>query len=282
MVSKRLSIFGFISAAALVSGVLIGCGGSSATSPAPSPSSYVTGNLKGATGSVTSFNPATQQVQVNVGGSPVSAQVPVGETPALGAPIAVIPPGTPIINGLTEQGAAGGKVHLTPGFTPYHLFSSIDAGKSYQDTGITITPLGALSGPLALTAGQNVILTTGGPYTIISGSFPAITQLTVQTFTFGLVVNAQGVASIPTFNGKLPSNGGTTAGTNFVQVTYPTPAFSTGTGTLTITGLVSGSKIETVGITAGSATYNDAFNNGVQDAIPSGGVSTVQFMFTQP
>ncbi len=278
MVSKRLSIFGYISAAALVSGVLAGCGGSSSSVEGVSPVVQTTGGIPNAPGNTATTVPASattpQQVQVTSGGTTVTGTVPPGQptiTPS--TVVNVTPANKPIIKGLTDSPSN----HQARSLHPLQI--SYDGGANYINTGVNVDGSGAIDGDLILTAGS-IYLRVSGPFTIVSGTFPNIHQLTVQNFVFGIVIDASGVSSIPAdLTMRIPSNGGTTTSGNYVNVTYPTPNFSTGSATLVLTwpGVT---KIQSKTVVGGLCAYSDPLSDS-SDAIPASGVTTVKFTYVK-
>lgn len=235
MVSKRLSIYGFISAAAVISGVLAGCGGSSNSIQPAAGTVSTTGGLTTTSQSLATGVPAsTSPQQVQVTGGP--AILPAGQTIVAGQPFAVIPAGTPFIQGLSgPKKGIGAKSAPTTGA----------AGSIYvngQDTGDTITASGALAEQLILTASSSA---TPGSYTVIAygpftitgstASFGSTTELTVGKFIFNTVVLPDGTCGIPSvLNGNLPANGGSLAHGSFVAAGYPAEFASTYYGALYI------------------------------------------------
>src|SRR5476651_206286 len=103
MVSRKLSIYGFISAAAIVSGILAGCGGSSSVAglggTVATTGGITTAPGTSATGAASS--PTPQQVQVTTASGPVTGTLPAGESIPVGGTVATVPPGVPFIVGLT-------------------------------------------------------------------------------------------------------------------------------------------------------------------------------------
>jgi len=274
MVSKRLSIYGLISAAAVISGALVGCGGSSASVQGAQGTVNTTGGLTSTTQTFTSgvgSSTSPQQVQVTVNGSTQNATLPAGESIAAGQSVAVVPP-TPIIAGLTlGPKTKGEKAAPTSGAQ----------GSVYVDgtnTGLTVTSSGALSGYLILTPGTHNI-TAYGPFVIVGGSAFAPTQLTVGKFVFQVIVASSGTASIPTaLTLNLPVNGGFISHGSFVTAGYD-PSFVGYGGTLIIA--YSGATI----VKAQTLTFNSATNTALatynalssHPAIPSNGVDSVTF-----
>ena len=287
MVSKRLSIYGLISAAAIVSGILAGCGGSSASVQGEGGTVATTGGITTAPGtSTTSVSSSTtpQQVQVTVGGQVITGTLPAGETITAGQPVATVPPGVPIIQGLTLATSFHGKI-TTPSTGIKAVKPTSGAqGSVYVDgvdTGLTVNSAGDLSGYLILTKGAHTI-TAYGPFAIVGGSVFAPTQLTIGVFNFGVVVLSDGTPSIPSgLNMKLPTNGGSWAHGPFVIVTYPTPDFATGTGNLTI--VVDSTRTITEGksLSSGVAAYYSLGNSDISHTIPSTGVESVTFNYKQ-
>jgi len=272
MVSKRLSIYGFISAAAIVSGALAGCGGSSASVQGASPVVTTTGGITNTQGSVTagtSSGSSPQQVQVTINGNTVTGTLPANETVPNSGNVATVPTGVPIIQGL----------QLAPKFHGGHSAPTTGAQGEVDvdgvNTGLTVQSDGSLSGILILVPGSHTIHAEG-PFAIVSG----IQQLTVGQFNFGLIVLADGNASIPSaLNIRLPANGGSLANGNYVTVTYPTPDFAGGSGTLTLqySGI---SVVKKLSLQNGVATYKQITSQ-TDSQIPQGGVDNVTFNYVQ-
>jgi len=280
MVSRKLSIFGFISAAALVSGVLIGCGGSSASSSSNLPIVTQTGGVTTDTGTSTTSAPSSgtpQQVQVTTsGGGTVTATVPPGQQAiSTTTPLAVVPMNSPFLNGVSF----GPKIKRAP--TAHPLNISYDQGATWQWTGVNVNSDASFDGNLVLAGPSACYLQAVGPFTILSSSGLIPEQLTVGQFIFGIVVDATGHASIPSKTKmRIPANGGSTTSGNYVNVTYPSPAYATGTGTLRVTwpGV---SKVQTKAIIGGLCAFSDPLSDSA-DQLPSTGVTTVQYLFTLP
>jgi len=273
MVSKRIGIYGFISAAALVSGILAGCAGSSSSVSGNVQSVTTTGGLPGAAAGAgtpgTSAGSAPQQVQVTVGGNTVTGTLPTGETIPPSGSVNVLPPNQPIIVGLSLSPKFHGGQSKPQGGG--HTQGEVDVDG--QDTGLTVLPDGSLSGYLILVPGNHSI-DAWGPFNITGGSVFNPKTLTVGKFTFGVVVMNDGVGSIPVgLAMALPANGGALNNGSYVKVTYPTPDFATGSGTLILQ--YSGVTItKTQFLNNGAATYKALSNH---PTIPSGGVAVVTF-----
>jgi len=273
MISKRLSIYGFISAAAVVSSALVGCGGSSASVQGLSPIISTTGGVSSAGGTSPTGAAALgtpQQVQVTSNGSTVTGTLPAGESIPPGGTVAVISNSTPIINGLSPAKIKGDKKAPTTG----------TEGQVWVDgtnTGLVVQSDGSLSGILILTVGNHVIHAEG-PFSLTGGSVFAPQTLTVGQFNFGVIVLPDGVPSVPSaLTFKLPANMGTLQGGNFAYAGYNSE-FAGYTGTLVITypGVtVAKSKVLTLDAQGNeSATYNALSGH---PSIPSTGVSNVTF-----
>jgi len=274
MVSKRQGIYGYISVAALISGILVGCGGSSASVQGIGAQIKTTGTVPNQSGSSTSgvsSSGAPQQVQVTSGGSTVTGTLPPGESIPAGGSVCVITNADPIIQGLTV-GPKFNKVKVTPmDGTPGEV--DVDG----QNTGLTVTASGNLSGILILTPGNHKI-TAWGPFNILSG---ITSQLTVQQFNFGVVVKSDGIGSSPSsLVMQLPGNGGSWANGNYVTVGYPTPDFAAGSGTLTIVvdsaRTISQKKL----VQSGMATFKSFQTYKVGAQIPQNGIISVNYNYT--
>jgi hypothetical protein len=288
MVSKRLSIYGLISAAALVSGVMAGCGGTSSSAPGANAVVNATGGVAPQAGNAppTASSPAAQQVQVTVGGTPVFgggfATLPANETIGGAGIVCLIPgnpnadPGTqPFINGMQFAAVMKHKGQATAAIAS-------DPGDIYVDgqpTGVFVNSSGGLSGFLILTPGNHTIAVYG-PFTLIDNALSGA-QLTVTQFQFGVTVNPDGIGSIPSsLTMKLPANGGHLFGGYFVKETYPTPDFTSGQGSLILT-YGSVTKAQTKTINGGIADYSDPFAD-ASDALPGSGVASVTYNYILP
>jgi len=271
MMSKKLGVFSLITAAALVSGALVGCGGSSATVGTSQPIT-VTGGVVTNVGGLASGQSAVgtstspQQIQVTTsGGATVSGTVPPG-TPPIGATstVGVIPSNQPFFS---SGGFAAVKAKAP---TAHPVNISYDQGHTWVWSGVNVNPDLSLDGNLILLAGTSPWLQLPGAYAFVGG----IHQLTVQTFVFGLHVDVNGIVSLPTSDTlKLPYNGGITAGGYFASVTLPS-AFVSGQVNLTITGLTSGTKTQSKNIASNTVTFSDP-NSDSKDGVPGTGVDTV-------
>jgi len=288
MVSKRLSIFGFISAAALVSGVLIGCGGSSASVSGATGTVKTTGGITTTTGTSTTPAPTStspQQVQVTTTSGPVTATVPPGQ-PAITTTttLGIIPANTPFIAGATvgsfNKSSVNGKPLQT--FTA-QLNISYDNGNTWQWTGIDLNPDGSLMKNLALaaaeTGGVNCLLQanggTGG-FNITSGN----NTLTIGSLVYGVIVLSDGTIGLPTNLAlTLPANSNSTANGNSVTATFNSE-FAGYKGTLMINWPgTSKTQVKTLSTNA-VAVFSDPLSDKT-DTIPATGVTTVQFGLSQ-
>jgi hypothetical protein len=280
MVSKRLSIFGFISAAGLVSGALIGCGGSSATTSGQNPTVQTTGGVTASSGSATTPAPTSttpQQVQVNG----TTAVVPPGQPAiAVGSTVCVIPAGTSFLNGLTPKfdHPATGTVKKLTTAPAGEVFVGYTSSGPWFDTGVNIGANAQLSSAMAFAAPATSFapnyLMVAGPLTISGTAFNGGTLSINNSFVLGFVVFADGTSSLPgTLALKLPANGGTLAGGNYANVTIPTEFLGGVTMTLTWPGVTkSQTKLDTSGTVSISVA---TAGGGPSDAIPSGGISSV-------
>jgi hypothetical protein len=231
MVSKKLSIYGFISAAAIVSGALVGCGGSSSSGSAPTPIT-TTGGIStnpGTSATAVTASATPQQVQVTTGAGVVTGTLPAGESIPVGGSVGVINNNAPIINGLGLGARVLGQKAAPASGTQGQVW--VDG----VDTGLTVTSGGSLSGILLLAPGTHTVHAQG-PFVIVSGSTFAPKTLTVGQFNFGVVVLTDGTPSIPSdLTLALPVNHGllTPSTTYHVDTQYPS-AFTGYTGKLII------------------------------------------------
>lgn len=274
MVSKKLSIYGFISAATVVCGLVSGCGGSASIAPS-APSVATSGGLGNTPGTGPSGTVGTgQQVQVTVGGSPVSAVLPSGETIPGSGSIAVLNPTSPILSGLTVPS------YLKETSAPTYKGHPLVGGKGEifldgNDTGVSITGNGLLNHALILVPGSHFIQVVG-PFLITDTNSGQ--TLTVGQLTFVSIVTNGGDSAIPTLQCLLPANGNSFGGACYVKCTYPTPAFNVGNTTLTIS-----YRHSSVTVNKGIALKNgiaDYKSLGTHPTLSSGGVDSIVFGFT--
>ncbi len=282
MVSKRLSLLGFISAAALVSGVLVGCGGSSANTSGVNPVVTTSGGFTTTTGNSTTSVPSSgtpQQVQVTTAdGSTSTAVVPAGSDAIdPSSTLAVMPDATPFLDGLAPgkfQRRAQGDVLV-----------SFD-GVNYFPTGVNWGAGATLSKKIAFKApaigfGIPIFVRLVGPFTI-NGSAVNRSALTItDSITFGLVVFDDGSTSLPLkLTMKLPANGGYTTGGNFVNLISP-KRYKAGAGILEINwpGV---QKTQTKVTNNGVLNFYDPFSDPQNDHIPAGGITNVNFLLIKP
>jgi hypothetical protein len=286
MVSRKLSVYGFISAAAIVSGILVGCGGSNSVQ-GEGGTITTTGGLPNTTATSSTTVPSStqpQQVQVTSStGTVITGTLPPGETITAGQPVSTIPSGVPIIQGLTLSAPpnyhgtvttptpSNSKAKPQVNGTPYHVY--VDN----QDSGVTVDSAGDLSNYIILVDGYHT-LTCTGPFYIVGGSIFSPTVLTIQNyFSFGVPCTG-GVPAIPTgINLKLPTNGGSWAHGPSVTVTYSSPPFTTNAANLTI--VVDSSRTITEGRTLanGVASFYSLGASLINHNVPAGGVESVTF-----
>jgi len=278
MIYKRLGILGAISVAAVVSGVLVGCSSSSSVTPS-SPTVDTTGGLTSnpGTGAPTGSSGKPQQVQVTVNGQTEQATLPPYETITSGENIAVLPstPGTPILAGL-GYGTTAAVKKVKPDAPGIQGEVFVDG----HDTGITVTSGGYLSGPLILVPGYHVIIAYG-PWVIVSGNVFNPQQLNVNNYMeFGVWVNTDGQASVPsTIGGALPANGGGVRNGHEVTVTYTQTDFLTGSGSLQLDGMVSPSTLfQQKPVVNGSVIFRGFSSN---DTVPTAGLNDIIFNYIQ-
>jgi len=232
MVSKKLSIYGFISAAAVISGAMVGCGGGSSSSGSTPTPITTTGGVATSPGSVATAVTASatpQQVQVTVGGTAVTGTLPAGESIPAGGSVGVVKNSAPIIAGLGLAPRVVGEKAAPASGTQGQVW--VDG----VNTGLTVDASGTLSGVLLLVPGNHTIHAQG-PFVIVSGSAFAPKTLTVGQFNFGVVVLADGTPSIPSDLAlSLPVNNGllTPSSKYHVDTQYP-EAFKGYTGKLVI------------------------------------------------
>jgi len=279
MVSRKLHVSSLILAAALISGALIGCGGSSATTSNAGGSIQTTGGVTTTTGnSTTSGSSSTsfQQVQVNTSAGPITGVVPPGQpafTPS--TILGIIPAGQPFIAGMSTTKFQ----KRAPGANPINI--SYNQGATWSYSGSNVQPDGSINPPIVYVAGTKSWLQAVGPFTFVGGTVFKPAVLNVQQFIFGIVVDATGAVSIPVAaNYKLPVNGGTLAGGNFAQVTY-TPNFATGSGYFAVS-WAGVTKHETEAVTNGTVQFQSSHLVGpASDNIPGTGVDLVECLYNQ-
>jgi hypothetical protein len=278
MVSRKLSIFGFISAAALVSGVLIGCGGSSATTSGANPTVLTTGGVTTSTGNSSTPAPTSttfQQVQVGA----TTANIPPGQPNiTTSTTLAIIPTGTSFLNGLTPQfhrpATGTAKALGTP--PAGEVYVGYSPTGPWLDTGVSIGANATLSSSLAFAAPATSwlpnYLMVGGPLNITGTGINGGT-LTINTgFVLGFVVFADGSTSLPgMLSLKLPANGGTIAGGNYANVTIPSEFLGGVSMELTWPGET---KNQTKFDTTGTVSISVASKGNATDDVPTGGINT--------
>ena len=284
MVSGRRYLYGLVSAAVVLSGVLAGCGGSGSVKGI-APTVRTTGGVGSDTGTATAGTTAggtPQQVQVTVSdGSTQTATLPPFSTVPSSGVVGVVQPG-PILEGLTHPSFHG--VVKTPkatvksfAETPYHVYVND------FDSGVTVDTGGSLTGFLILCPAESgpksYKISVTGPFTLVNG---ATSSLTIGRFVFRVVVYPDGSVTVPNrISGNLPGDGGSFDGGNSVTVRYPTrviPHMVGGSASLRITyGSNAMFDADLVGST-GTVTYknNQAINHG---NIPDTGVDSVEFSF---
>jgi len=285
MVSRKLSIYGFISAAAIVSGILAGCGGSSSVQ-GEGGSIKTTGGLSNTPATSATTIPSStspQQVQVTSStGTVITGTLPPGETITAGQPVSTIPSGIPIIQGLSlsapgfhgkvttpSTGAKDTKMQVSG--TPYHIY--VDN----QDSGVTVNSAGDLSQYLILVDGYHT-LTCVGPFYIVGGSIFAPTVLSINNYVSFGVPCTGGVPAIPTgINLNLPVNGGSWAHGPSVSVTYSSPPFSTNAANLTIVVDSARTIAEGKTLVNGVADYYSLGASLINHNVPSNGIESVTF-----
>jgi hypothetical protein len=290
MVSKRLSIFGLISAAAVVSGVLTGCGGSSATTANTTTSVPQTGTIQATTGAPTQSlgtSATSQTVPATVNGQQVQVTVPPGQ-PAIStsSTLAVIPAGTAILGGLSAQfntPATGvSKPQTTAGGGEVYIGYSRSG--PWLDTGVNIGANGAIPVPLAFVAPTTSTpsgnwLRISGPIQIVGNASNSGTLNITGSLTLGFNVFNSGLTTIPTtLSVKLPANGASCANGDYADVVLG-PTFS-GYGTLDIWWPNNGSLTQTSYINAGAVDFAVHGKGSAKDIIPSTGITGVDFELT--
>jgi len=233
-----------------------------------------TGGLTTASGSGTagtSSGSTPQQVQVTVNGSLVTGTLPANETIPASGNVGTIAPGIPILIGLT----LGPKTKQEKGAPTVSNGMQGEVDVDGCDTGLTVNSQGDLSGYLFLVPGSHTI-TAIGPFAIIGGSTFKPTQLSVGNFVFNVTVNPDGISSIPSaLSVSLPVNGGSLKNGHFVKVTYPTPDFASGSGSLILAW--PGVTIhQTHPVVNGNVTFKALSDN---TAVPSGGLTTVTYSY---
>jgi len=283
MISKRLGIIGSIAAAAIVSGVLVGCGGSSASVQGVNVSVPVTGGVQnqGATlNTQVTASTSPQQVQITAAdGTTQTVVVPPGESFNSGDPAVVLAPNQPIFSGLTVGPRTNGGAGKPMQSGGSQIF--VDGLPS----GVFLNALGALTLGLLLGPGSHTLSVTG-PFTITGTSStgsPSTLNIT-DSIKLNMVVKVVGglpFASLPiNITGKLPGDGGSTANGN--SVTGQLLGFPIGYGQLILTwpGVTKNQKVPLRGTGAvGTFTFHDPLSDS-SDTIPASGISTLTFGFS--
>lgn len=299
MVSKRLGIFGLVSTAAVISGImasvsLVGCGGSASVGGSL-PIVHTTGGFQTGAGTSTTGvtqSSAPQQVQVTLAdGTTPTVTIPANGVIPAGSSVTVLTPGVPILNGLT----LGPKARKEKGAptTSNGVQGEIDVDGC--DTGLTVTAQGDLSGYLALCPGPNDVaqgfgyhtITAVGPFTVTDGASGASLDISGNVTFQVIIINEQilgqtfFIASVPTgIDAQLPSDGGYLDGGNHVTCTYPS-----------YFGVFGGSAYLQISSSAWSISQNhpissrasvefQAFSNAHQvPANPGGGITSFDFAY---
>jgi len=303
MGSKRLKIYGFVSAAAIVSGVVTGCAGSSVSVKSAAPPIHTTGGVptagngsvaSGNTGSTDNSNGAPpSQVQVSIPGisAPVVATLPTNSTiPPDGAisVIGAVQPGQtpqPLINGVTTVMPT-----LAHGPKPMSAPSSAAPLEIYvdgHDSLLAVTSDFALPQALILVPGTHQIC-INGPFYFPSATF--IPFLTVQQIEFDVIVvdttptgstTPSTKTSTPTLSLGLPTNGSPVLGNSYVVTTTFDPFFNGYKGVLSLSATAQGDAwdlSQSKPITGGTATFRAVTS---QKVVPGSGLALVKFAVTQ-
>jgi hypothetical protein len=277
MISKKVGILGSITAAALVCGVLSGCGGSSASVQGINVSVPVTGGVQnqGATlNTSVSSSTSPQQVQITAAdGTTQTVVVPPGESFNAGDQAVVLAPNQPLLGGLTTGPRAHGTIKpQQSGDLPIYVDG--------LPSGVFLNALGALTLGLLLGPGNHTLSIQGAVTITGTSSTGSPSTLNVnKSITLSCRVNGI-VASLPiNLLGKLPGDGGSTANGN--SITGDLLGFPVGYGELTLTwpGVSKDQKVplrtKSDGFT-GTFTFHDPLNN-TDDTIPSTGIDTIFF-----
>lgn len=253
--------------AAMISTALVGCGGSSSSTP-PSTSVNVTGGI--ATGTAVSnstYDGSTTPVAATLSdGTKVTL---FGGTFTSGETFVTIPVGTSILDNLfLDDGRSQGDVLINTGMPG--AAAQVKVGTLANGT--VKAAASSLNG-IGLKKGKDYTVTFVGPFVIKSGS----ASLHVKNFVVYFVITSSGLASFPdTIAGQLPVDGGSTFGGGqslaTTLVRFPNTNFR-----LTIT--KSNGALSKVATTdgVGLTTFVDLTNGGSNNpAIPTGGVDTVE------
>jgi len=280
MISKRLGIIGTLAAAAIVSGVLVGCGGSSASVQGINVSVPVTGGVsnQGATVNTTVTSSTTpQQVQISAAdGTTQTVVVPPGESFTAGDPAVVLAPNQPILSGLQVGPRTNGVIKPLQGGGSQIFVDGLPSG-------VFLNAVGALTLGLLLGAGNHTMSVTG-PFTITGTSStgtPSVLNIK-QAITIKLVVKGI-VASLPiNLLGKLPGNSGSISNGN--SITGDLLGFPVGYGELTLNwaGVTKHQKVPlraTKNAVTGTFTFHDPLADST-DTIPADGIDNLTFGYT--
>lgn len=254
--------------AAMVSTALVGCGGSSSSTP-PSTSVNVNGGITAGT--------ATSNSTYDASAAPVNATLSDGTQITLfggsfapGESFVTIPVGSSILDNLfLDDGRAQGDILANvgrPGAALQAKIGTLGNNANLKSAANSLKSIG-------LKKGQDYTVTFVGPFVITSGS----ARLHIKNFVIYFVVTGSGLVSFPSaLYGQLPTDGGTTFDNN--QVVNATISGFAGTNFRLKISKSNGalSKVVPADVTA-TAVFTDLTNGGNNTpAIPAAGVDTVE------
>jgi len=284
MVTKKVGLLGVISAAALVSGALVGCGGSSSSTHPINPTVITSGAVTTTTGNLAPGQPpigtssSPQQVQVSTPSGTVNAVVPPGQ-PAITSStnLVVIPSNTAFLTGVTP------KFHApTNGKKPMATAGEVFAGPTpfgpWTDLNVSIGNDLTLGESIVYPAPANnfssEFLKLGGPLNVAGSGVNGASLDISDGFIFGFLIFADGATTLPTsIKLKLPADGGTLAGGNYANVTVSPEFFGAGSMQVVWPGVL---HSQTESSASGRLGFNlHGSGNTTTDIIPAGGISSV-------
>jgi len=203
---------------------------------------------------------------------------------ATGDPVGVLSPDDSVLDGLDYDDGLPSFKGMSTTLQKGHLYWSTSMNGNWSDTGVKLSTLklGHLDGTLIAPLGYYYFLLQG-PIQVRASN----RKLTVQHLYLGVQVSKRltgnyGIFSAPKLQVRLPGNGGSTANSNYVNVTYPYGEFQTGFGYLKLTGfLYNNTKIQNHPVVAGHVAFSDPGSNGGLDVVPTTGIQDVIYLMNR-